>query len=246
MRMPAFLWVFLALCESPPPPGAPLIECTEPSAVGERSAQAAVSDLAQEGRLELRPPLRLHPRELVGYGSALGALMAIVAWAWFVLLRGGRLATWFPGDAWLLDLLIGTGVGVLFTAIAWMLQGRVRGLRRVSNLLMMVLDMQALRPHHALVFGLMAGLPEELLFRGAMQPVFGLLLTAIFFGALHAATTTYYVYATIAGLMLGVLAEWRGGLWAPIAAHTVIDMLMFLLLLRAWRRGQGPLSGSRV
>jgi len=95
--------------------------------------------------------------------------------------------------------------------------------------------MPALRPHHAVILGLLAGVPEEILFRGALQPTLGLLVTSLVFGALHAVTFAYFIYAGIAGMFLGALALWRGALWAPIAAHTVIDVIMFALLIYGWQ-----------
>ena len=64
------------------------------------------------------------------------------------------------------------------------------------------------------------------------------------FGALHAATPTYFVYATTAGLMLGGLTVWRDGLWSAIAAHTLIDVIMFLMLIRTWQRSQRASGGG--
>ena len=85
---------------------------------------------------------------------------------------------------------------------------------------------------HVLGFSLLAAVPEEILFRGALQPELGLLLAALIFGGLHALTRLYFVYATLAGLLLGALFLLSGTLWAPIGAHFAIDFVMFLLLLQ--------------
>jgi membrane protease YdiL (CAAX protease family) len=95
--------------------------------------------------------------------------------------------------------------------------------------------MSAMGYHHVLIFGLMAGVPEEILFRGALQPALGVLPTALIFGALHALTPAYFVYASGAGVFLGGLALWRDGLWTPIAAHSVVDLIMLALLIHRWR-----------
>src|SRR5690606_19992823 len=99
-----------------------------------------------------------------------------------------------------------------------------------------LLDLDAMGPRHALLLGLVAGIPEEILFRGAIQPLLGLILTSLLFGALHAVSPAYFAYASLAGLLLGQLAIWRGGLWAPVAAHVAIDALMLFLLVCGWRR----------
>lgn len=182
-------------------------------------------------------PLRLRPRVLTGYGSLLGALMVAMGVGWALLAGDEGPGAWFPRERWLADLLLGALVGAGFAAAAWGLFGRVPALRRIERRLVALLDMAALRPHHAVIFGLLAGVPEEILFRGALQPTLGLLVTSLVFGALHAVTLAYFVYAGVAGMLLGALALWRGALWAPIAAHTVIDVIMFALLIRRWQTG---------
>ncbi len=181
---------------------------------------------------------RLHPRVLIGLGTMAGLLMVVGGTLWALLAGQDLPHAWFPRDGWLRDVLLGVLVGEIFTFAAWRVFQNVPSLRRIERLLMSVLDMPALRPHHALLFGLLAGIPEEILFRGAMQPAWGLLLASVIFGALHAISFAYFLYATCAGLLLGGLALWRDGLWAPIAAHTVIDALMFLLLMRHWQEQQ--------
>jgi hypothetical protein len=89
-----------------------------------------------------------------------------------------------------------------------------------------------MRLWHPLLFGVVAGLPEEFFFRGALQPQIGLLLTALLFGALHAINRAYFIYATLAGLVLGALVAWRGDLWAATIAHGVYDALLFAALWR--------------
>lgn len=179
--------------------------------------------------------LRLHPRVLVGYGTLLGAVMLGLGFGWALLAGGEGPGAWFPRQHWLADLLLGALLGAAFAAAAWGLFGRIPALQRIERRLVALLDMPALRPHHAVIFGLLAGVPEEILFRGALQPTLGLLVTALVFGALHAVTFAYFVYAGLAGALLGALALWRGALWAPIAAHTAVDVIMFALLIRRWQ-----------
>lgn len=182
-------------------------------------------------------PLRLHPRVLAGYGSLLGAVMVAAGIGWALLTGQNGPGAWFPRERWLADLLLGVLLGTAFAAVAWGLFGRIPALQRIERRLVALLDMPALRAHHVLIFGLLAGVPEEILFRGALQPTFGLLITSLVFGALHAVTFAYFVYATVAAGLLGALALWRGALWAPIAAHTVVDVVLFALLMRRWRAG---------
>ncbi|GAB4415389.1 MAG: hypothetical protein Kow00106_10780 [Anaerolineae bacterium] len=189
---------------------------------------------------------RLHPRVLVGLGIVAGLLMVVGGTVWALLAGQALPHAWFPREDWLRDVTLGALVGALFTVVAWHIFQEVPSLRRIERLLMSLLDMPALRFHHALLFGLLAGIPEEILFRGAMQPAWGLLPASVIFGALHAISFAYFCYATSAGLLLGALAQWFGGLWAPIAAHTVIDVLMFLLLMRRWQEYQRIARNSAI
>jgi uncharacterized protein len=187
--------------------------------------------------LTSRHPL-LSPRLLVIQGAVFGAGMVVLGWLIAAVIRGRDVSAWFPRPAWASDLLLGGLVGAVFALGIWGLLDAVPPLKRMQALLTHLLDMDVMRPHHALLLGLVAGIPEEILFRGAIQPLAGVVGTSLLFGLLHAVTPAYFVYASGAGLLLGGLAIWRGSLWAPIAAHVVIDTVMLLLLLRAWRRSQ--------
>ncbi len=185
-------------------------------------------------------PRRMHPRALSLYGALFGASMIALAALWRDVIRGKDLNGWFPAEGWIVDLLLGAGIGIIFALIAYRLIDLIPAMRRIEHLIVNTLDMEALTVAYILWFGLIAGIPEEILFRGAIQPDAGLVAAAIIFGALHAISRMYFVYATTAGLLLGLLAEWSGGLWMPIAAHVMIDVVMFLLLLTRWRHYHLP------
>jgi membrane protease YdiL (CAAX protease family) len=184
----------------------------------------------------LRPIRRIHPHTQIRYGLILGAMMILVAVVWAGLIRGRDLGGWFPTATWRDDLLIGAAVGSAFGVGAWKLLDWIPALKYVEQIILASLEMDDMQYYHALLFGLLAGIPEEILFRGAMQPALGLLIPAVIFGAFHAINLAYFLYATGAGMLLGVLTNWRGGLWAAITAHTVIDTVMFALLIRRWHR----------
>ena len=95
---------------------------------------------------------------------------------------------------------------------------------------------------------LLAGVGEELLFRGVIQallaewlsPITGLLLASVLFGLAHTITTAYAVLATIFGLYLGVLwAFWSDNLLVAIMAHAIYDFLALAYLCRR-RAEQDP------
>lgn len=87
-----------------------------------------------------------------------------------------------------------------------------------------------------------AGIGEELLFRGWLQPVAGWLPASLAFGLAHVAGArmlAFGVWATLMGLVLGALALSTGGLLAPVTAHACYDVLAFHYLGEAARRRAG-------
>lgn len=82
-----------------------------------------------------------------------------------------------------------------------------------------------------------AGFGEELLFRGALQPLMGIWLTAFIFVAIHGyldprnwKITIYGIFMTVAIAGLGYITEFFG-IWAAALAHTMIDVVLFYYLL---------------
>lgn len=173
------------------------------------------------------PPMRqpVSPEQLLRLGIMLGVAM-IGLGAFISFLQGDNLLeAWFGNHLPLgdmgLGLLIGLGVGVSL----WIVGKYVQGFYHIRLKLIETLDFKALQWWHIVVLSLWAAFPEEILFRGAIQPVLGIMLTAIIFGALHSVTRLYFIYATLAGLGLGLLVSWRGDLWMAIAAHFAVDFV---------------------
>jgi membrane protease YdiL (CAAX protease family) len=86
-----------------------------------------------------------------------------------------------------------------------------------------------------LVIGAMAGIGEEWLFRGVLQPVAGVLVASLLFGLAHVGNRgmlVFGVWAAGMGFLLGALAHATGGLTAPIVAHGVYDMLALAYIRR--------------
>ena len=106
-------------------------------------------------------------------------------------------------------------------------RGPVRALRRLYRELLFPL-FRASTPIEILVISIVAGVGEEVLFRGAMQPEWGLIVTSLVFGLFHVGgrlTVTLGIWAACTGALLGWLAIATGGLLAPIVAHMVYDAL---------------------
>lgn len=84
------------------------------------------------------------------------------------------------------------------------------------------------------IISLMAGLSEEVLFRGVVQWELGIVAASVLFGLCHPMGVGYVVYAGLLGLYLGCLAKLSGGLAAPIVAHALYDAAGLWYLTRRW------------
>lgn len=89
-----------------------------------------------------------------------------------------------------------------------------------------------LKPAHIIYISLCAGIGEEILFRGVIQPFLGIWITAILFVAIHGYLNPknwrliiYGVYLTLVIVVVGWQAK-HFGLISAIAAHTVIDIVL--------------------
>jgi membrane protease YdiL (CAAX protease family) len=84
----------------------------------------------------------------------------------------------------------------------------------------------------ALMLGISAGLGEEILFRGAIQPRYGLVFTSIVFALLHVQYGFSFTILSIFGvsLILGYLRQ-RINTSASIITHIVYDVIAVLLSL---------------
>jgi len=83
-----------------------------------------------------------------------------------------------------------------------------------------------------------AGTGEELLFRGAIQPHLGVVITSIGFVALHGylnpfdwRITIYGLYMTLVIAFIGWMYE-EAGIYFCISAHTVIDVVLLYKLVK--------------
>ncbi len=95
------------------------------------------------------------------------------------------------------------------------------------------------------VLAAIAGISEEVLFRGVLQPwlesswgaTAGLIGSNIVFGLVHAITPLYLILATLVGLYLGLALDYGGdrNLLTPIIIHWLYDFLAFMALMRSYR-----------
>jgi hypothetical protein len=93
-----------------------------------------------------------------------------------------------------------------------------------------------------LALSVMAGVAEELLFRGPMQRDLGLLLAALLFGAVHTYSPRLWFYGlwvAVIGVIMGLLLRQSGNLITPVVAHGLYDFLSLLGVKLVWGTRHG-------
>ena len=103
-------------------------------------------------------------------------------------------------------------------------------------------ELAALNSFQIFCLSLSAGVGEELLFRGAFQPLWGAVGTAIVFGLLHSLSFSYFAVSTLFGAWLGFLYQQTGNLLVPVSIHFLYDMLALLLFRRRIRESGQTLA----
>lgn len=101
-----------------------------------------------------------------------------------------------------------------------------------------------------IVIAVLAGLGEEMLFRGVVQEaigqrfgaIMGVLSASVLFGLAHSITQTYAMVAGLIGLYLGLLLFWTDNLLVPIVTHALYDLFALGYLLR-FEKPDGTPSG---
>lgn len=87
-----------------------------------------------------------------------------------------------------------------------------------------------------------SGVGEEMFFRGAVQPEFGLTVAALAFGLVHIGPDRRYLiwtlWAILAGFVFGFLYLYTGGLLAPMIAHGLHNAATFVIWKRTRKRTQ--------
>ena len=93
------------------------------------------------------------------------------------------------------------------------------------------------------VIALLAGVSEELFFRGWLQGALtirfgiwsGILVASAIFGFAHYLSPTYAIYAGLTGLYLGIIYQLSGNLYVVMAIHAVYDFIALVYLIRKSR-----------
>lgn len=171
-------------------------------------------------------------RQIVLLTIALEGGLALIAW-FFAWVLGIRLwgALDFSVGAVVLGMVLSLPVAAV--VIAWT-EGRWKGFDRIRRDFDLVIRLfKRCTALDLFVIGMAAGIGEEALFRGVMQPYLGefmhplaaLACTSVVFGLVHPVSRDYIVFAALMGLYLGILQLWLDNLLVPMVVHGFYDFV---------------------
>jgi membrane protease YdiL (CAAX protease family) len=151
---------------------------------------------------------------------------------------------YFSETAVLVGLLGTVPLFMLFLSMQYLPQ---KSLVIIKDLLMKTLAPSLQQRHWTdlLLLATIAGISEELLFRGVIQPwitvswglTAGLWVSNIIFGLVHAITPMYALLVTLVGvyLSLSMTVGGENNLLIPIIIHSLYDFLAFIALIRMYK-----------
>ena len=134
---------------------------------------------------------------------------------------------------------------------------KIESVIKIRQLLLDTLGPGLYRYHWTdlLILAAIAGVSEEVIFRGVIQPwmesnwgaTAALIGSNIIFGLAHALTPLYAVLAGLIGIYLGLSMDFveQRNLLIPIVIHGLYDYLAFMLLMRTYRIKQKNNADSK-
>lgn len=130
----------------------------------------------------------------------------------------------------------------LISMFFWLLQSQWEPCQNIQRIMDGVIRpmFQQFSVLQLLFISIVAGISEEILFRGVIQgsaqdPMgnqTAILLSALLFGACHALTKFYFLLATLMGVYMSLVWMATDQLLAPIITHAVYDFLVLLWYLK--------------
>lgn len=188
-------------------------------------------------------PSRLSPWFAVAFYGVLGLLGLI----WSAALDGEEtLGASHGGVDLSVALLLGLGIALPSVAVGKWLERVSPSLRALSEELREAFgDMTHVE---VAMFALASAVGEEIFFRGAMLPAFGLIVSSAIFGFAHGFFQPRYrvwgLFAVAIGLVFGAVTLWTGTIVAATVAHATINYVGLLELVPEPRRPSGPGEGA--
>jgi len=173
------------------------------------------------------------------------ALVGIVAWTVLALLDDVPHFVWdVPTLGW--SLLATLTLGMANWAVFHSLRKASSGVRFLEPVRRLLEDelfpmLSSIGPLQIVLLAALAGVGEELFFRGLLQPRIGLVLASVAFGVVHGPQWDLWplaLWATVMGWILGLMYVYSNSLTLPILVHAGYDALA-LAYIRYGVRGNG-------
>ena len=193
---------------------------------------------------EVKQPEMPSPRNLVWmavvFEGGLGVLAVGLGWA---LGYQPLEAVCWTTEAWGQGAVACVPLVVLLGVCIWVPVGPLGNLLKVVDDLLVPMFRDC-RMLDLAVISALAGVGEELLFRGLIQEVVGgwvghpagvwvgLAAASVLFGLAHFITPTYAVLAGLMGVYLGWLWMATGNLLVPIVCHAIYDFIALVYLAK--------------
>jgi len=176
---------------------------------------------------------------------ALGSLILFTLLGWAIMAYFGPVSLRdFLQHGLSLPLQVVGGL-ILGCLLGWLAWGVINlaFLNETRDFFVQIIGPWRLNRMEIILVSVCAGVGEEILFRGAIQPHLGIIWTSILFVVLHgyinpfnSAMTAYGIFVVMAICLLGWTAV-QFGLVMAIVAHTVIDIILLHLLSRTYISG---------
>lgn len=173
-------------------------------------------------------------RKLVIISILSGVIWVVIGNLIILFVQDSHLAAiFFRGSGVLLQIGIGLASGSLI-GLAGVLMIRFPSFKEILDEYAIIRQIKelSLSPVQIVYVSLIAGISEEILFRGAIQPLIGIWLTSLLFIGIHgyirvqSATHVLYSLFTFAlSMVLGILFIYFG-LISAIAAHFIYDVVV--------------------
>lgn len=90
-----------------------------------------------------------------------------------------------------------------------------------------------------IVVAIFSGIAEELLFRGAIQQEFGIVIASLVFGFCHMAnriTLAYGLYTILIGFFMGGLLIYTGSMFVPVLVHIINNVISIPFMQRNYKQ----------
>jgi len=174
-------------------------------------------------------------------GGALGAAL--------VLARYFEIPLVPLSDSIVKDILLGT-IGALppFVFFLFSLSEKAEKIRLIGALRKKIITeikdiFDTMHLSDVIIISLLAGIGEELLFRGVVQAKYGIVAASIIFGLMHSVSFAYVIVTIVMGFYIGVIYSAGGSLLIPIQLHFIYDLAALVYLKYVIKR-QGEAGGS--